>query len=462
MATVGRPNILFLFPDQHRWDYFEDDPGSPVRMPNMARLAERGTRFHQAIVNSPLCAPSRACLASGRSYRRTTVLNNSQDYPLDLPTFYQGLRTAGYRVGGVGKFDLHKNTPGWGLDGKRCLDEWGFTDGIDNEGKWDLIRNCADAPKGPYSRYLHNHDLMEAHLSDFIKRVHSENHENYGYTDPTPLPDKAYSDNWLTENGLAALREFPTDAPWFLQVNFTGPHEPNDITQRMHDLWQGVDFPNAYQNSQHDHDFHNRVRQNYAAILENIDRNCQRLIDAVASRGELENTLIVYSSDHGEMLGDHNLWGKTHPNQASIAVPLIVAGPGVGQGLRSNALVNLIDLAATFLDFGQAQQLPESDAISLRPSLEGTSAEHRNAVFSGMTLPPRAWQGTALGALQQDWDLVWDGRYKLVRHGDGKLLLFDLESDPQEESNLVEAVPTEADRLHSALLGELSRIGRDS
>ena len=451
MARSGRPNILFLIPDQHRWDFMESNPGMPVRMPSIERLAQRGVRFQQAIVNSPLCAPSRACLASGRHYHRTGVQDNLQDYPLDLSTFYQALRTSGYRGGGVGKFDLHKNTSDWGLDGKRCLDEWGFTDGVDNEGKWDMIWNCADSPKGPYSKYLHDRDLMQAHVADFGHRSHGEDHANYGYTTPSPLPEEAYSDNWLTENGLTALREFPEDAPWFLQVNFTGPHEPNDITARMHARWRDVEFPDAHQNTQHGPEFHNRVRQNYSAMLENIDRQCQQLIDAVAARGELDNTLIVYSSDHGEMLGDHDLWAKTHPHQASIAVPLIVAGPGVRQGVQSDALVNLIDLAATFLDYGDVGQMPDTDAISIRPTLQRTSPTHREFVFSGMTMPGGG----------QDWDLVWDGRYKLVLRRNGDPLLYDLQTDPREDINLAPAAPPELDRLQTVLKAELARIGAD-
>ena len=226
MATTGRPNILLLIPDQHRWDFMETTLGLPVRMPNLEELAARGIRFNQAIVNSPLCAPSRASLASTRNYHRTGVEDNFQDYPLDLPTFYQALRTAGYRTGGVGKFDLHKNTSDWGPDGKRCLDEWGFSDGVDNEGKWDMVWNCADEPKGPYSEYLHGRDLMAAHVADMETRAPgTDEHRNYGQTAPSPLPEEAYSDNWLTEHGLGTINGFPTDTPWFLQVNFTGPHE---------------------------------------------------------------------------------------------------------------------------------------------------------------------------------------------------------------------------------------------
>ena len=129
---MNKPNILFFFPDQHRFDFVGYNPDIPVRTPNLDHLADRGVTFTKAIVPSPVCAPSRACMASGKRYHRCGVPGNGVDYPLDQPTQYQALRDAGYRVAGVGKFDLSKNTLEWGLDGKRLIDDWGFTDGIDN------------------------------------------------------------------------------------------------------------------------------------------------------------------------------------------------------------------------------------------------------------------------------------------------------------------------------------------
>lgn len=119
-----RPNILFLFPDQHRFDYLGVNPDVPVRTPNIDALARRGIRFDKVVCSSPLGAPSRACLASGRRYHRCGVAGNECDYPLEHPTYYQHLRDAGYHVCGVGKFDLHKSTLDWELDGTRLISDW--------------------------------------------------------------------------------------------------------------------------------------------------------------------------------------------------------------------------------------------------------------------------------------------------------------------------------------------------
>src|SRR5689334_4571493 len=225
-APVQRPNILFVFPDQLRYDWTGLNRKLGVRTPNLNQLAARGVTFKQAIVASPLCAPSRACLASGREYERCGTPSNQTNFPRDIPTFYSLLRTSGYHVMGCGKFDLSKAENNQGLDGKRHLDEWGFSDGINNAGKHDAMHGAV-TPVDPYMAYLHHRHLAEIHVKDFAKR------KGYDKTFPTELPEDAYCDNWLARNALSLIDSVPTGKPWFLQVNFTGPHPPMDITRRM-------------------------------------------------------------------------------------------------------------------------------------------------------------------------------------------------------------------------------------
>jgi arylsulfatase len=459
MARSGRPNILFLFPDQHRWDWMEPNPDLPVKMPNVEMLAKRGIRFDQAVCNSPLCAPSRASLASVRRYHRCGVANNENNYPLEQPTFYQRLRDAGYRVAGVGKFDIHKMAHYWGIDGQHLLPEMGFTDGIDNEGKRDCVGTCAEEPLGPYSKYLHDNGLMQAHADDFNGRrgEHRDaefDGSQYVFTHPTPLPDEAYCDNWITERGQEVLRSLPDDQPWFLQVNFAGPHEPMDVTESMLARWQGVDFPQPHRNTQQAEEAHVRVRRNYAAMIENIDARIGDLLKTIEERGELDNTIVVYTSDHGDMLGDHDEWEKTSFYQPSVAVPLIIAGPGIRKGMTSAALVELVDLPATFMDYGETAALPDADGLSLRPLLEGTTDAHRPYVISGMTVTGEPGTYPLKRAI---WNLIWDGRYKLVRRHEEPDLLFDLEQDPWESRDVFDDHPGIAARLAEPLTAELAR-----
>ena len=426
-----RPNILFLFPDQHRHDWLGTNPELPVRTPNLDRLSERGARFTNTITPSPLCAPARACLAAGLEYDRCGVPLNRANYPLDQTTFYRRLRDAEYHVAGCGKFDLHKASPDWGLDGKGSLEAWGFSDGIDNAGKWDAVNSGGQTPKDPYMAYLHRQGLATAHLTDMSKRRGRKE-----ATFPTSLPEEAYCDNWVGNNALRLMERFPADRPWFLQVNFTGPHDPWDITEQMERGWRDADFPQPNESDQLTPQQHVAIRQNYAAMVENIDRWVGVYAEELKQRGELDNTLIVYSSDHGEMLGDHSLWAKGVPYQPSVGVPLIIAGPRVGRGIVSDALISLIDLTATFLAVADAPPLDGMDGQSLRPLLAGETRTHREYVKSGLG----------------DWRMVYDGRYKLIQgFRETSSALFDLQQDARENVNVADKAHDEVERLSGLL-----------
>jgi arylsulfatase A-like enzyme len=296
--------------------------------------------------------------------------------------------------------------------------------------------------------YLHRRGLAAMHIEDFRKRAGAN---NYTATEPTPLPEEAYCDNWIGANGLELLSGVPAGKPWFLQVNFTGPHSPLDITRRMERTVRQLEYPGPHDASLLSPEKHTAIRRNYAAMIENIDRWLGLYIAELRRRGELENTLIVYSSDHGEMLGDHDRWGKSVPFQPSVCVPLIVSGLGVAKGAVSDALVSNVDFASTFLEFAGAPRLRDSDSRSLVGLLESKATSHREFVRSGL----------------DRWRMVYDGRYKLVRGfelaqtgkkakqgpngGEPKLLLFDLKLDPQEASNLLRGAPNQVERLSKLL-----------
>jgi arylsulfatase A-like enzyme len=179
----SRPNILLFLPDQWRPDFLGFVGIHPVRTPNIDGLTRRGTVFTRATTPSPLCAPARACLAAGLSYRVSPVANNDHDFPLERPTIYSRLHDAGYQTGSVGKLDLHKATLDWGTDGRRSMDSWGFTHGLDSEGKLDAVRSYLEnnrEPAGPYMAFLAQRGLADTHVGDFGSR------DPWLDTDPTP------------------------------------------------------------------------------------------------------------------------------------------------------------------------------------------------------------------------------------------------------------------------------------
>lgn len=442
----ARHNILFFLPDQWRPDFLGFVGSQPVRTPHVDELARRGTVFTRATTPSPLCAPARACLAAGLSYRASPVANNSDDFPLDRPTLYSRLRDAGYQTGSVGKLDLHKATLRWGTDGQRSMDAWGFTHGRDSEGKLDAVRSYIESgrePQGPYMAFLAERGLADAHAADFGAR------DPWLGTDPTPLPADAYCDNWIGGSGIETIRSFDADRPWFLVVNFTGPHNPQDVTREMADWYADVQFPAATGNDDLNPEHLNQIRRNYAAMCENIDHWLGRLLEEIETRGESEETIVVFSSDHGEMLGDLNRWGKSVWYQHSIGIPLVVAGPSVARR-RRDELVQLQDLTPTFLGAAGAEPLPGADSCSLEPILAGAGHEH-------------SWDRTVAYSGLNEWEARWDGRWKLVLNHGAPVHFYDTAGDPEELVDLLAAgmltgsAAAARDRLlhHHALDGDL-------
>ncbi len=306
---MKRPNILLVLPDQHRGDWLEypqeilDQLGQSdlkLETPNLKKIMENGTAFLTAYSPCPTCAPARASLASGMRYRSCRVLDNNINYDPTLPTFYQILRDGGYQVGSVGKLDLNKADHVWSnqKQWEDTLKRLGFTHVIDSEGKGDGVTSYFfEHQPGPYLEALQKAGLAEVHCEDIIGRGNKDH--------PTKLPEEYYGDNWVAENGIRMLEDFQKDQPWFLQVNFPGPHNPWDVTEEMKKGYQDRVYPEPAgtpvkplpKNM-------NGVMQNYAAMIHNIDTQIGRFLEIIKERGELEKTIIEYSEDHGEMMGD--------------------------------------------------------------------------------------------------------------------------------------------------------------
>ena len=430
-----QPNILFLFSDQHRGDWMPYDPeykkaqgveDLELNMPVIRALMDQGTAFTQAISPAPVCAPARACLAAGKRYRSCRVFWNTANYDAALPSFYNKLHNAGYYVCGTGKFDLNKADLEWGDGYHKLLQDMGFDAATDSEGKMDTIWAAGLDNPGPYGRMLQEHGWLEAHKEDMLNRGNSDK--------VTPLPDDMYADNWVGEKSKQMLAGLSKDQPWFMQVNFSGPHDPWDVTQKMKDSVKDRTFPMAA-----DCPFeeaNQKVRQNYAAMIENIDRLCGEIIDVVRQRGELENTVIVYAADHGEMMGDHGLYGKSKPGHGSIHIPMVISAPAFGAacGKTVTAPVELQDLANTFLDYAGLEHTDNRDSQSLRPILEGKTERVRDLVVSELMVP-RA------GGKINSFAVIFDGKWKVIIRPNGAEQLYDIENDPFEMNDLAAEHP---------------------
>ncbi len=440
------PNVLFLFPDQWRWDWLgcvTSPYGKvPVRTPHIDALAARGAQFTQCRTNSPLCAPARACLATGMRYDRCGVPDNRVDLDPARPNVFKMLREQGYRVAVTGKPDLRKHGQWKGLDGwTQHIGRLGFTQACHQAGKHDAVHSGKDRPQDAYMAHLHRAGHVAAHVADYRRRGELLRGEGKVIdASPTPLPREHYTDDFCGQAAQAFLDRWAAPGngeaePWFLWVNFPGPHEPFDPPAELLSRYADVTFPppipGAGQMGPQDDQ---ALRRAYAAMIEGIDEWVGRLIAAVDRRGELERTVIVFASDHGEMLGDHGRWYKCLPYEGSVHVPLILAGPGVPAGQVRHDPVELIDISATLL---QCVGLDTPAAWDARPLLGDG--------------PKRTVQVSGLGR----WRLICDGRHKLVTCDGVPSELFDLHADPAERHNILSGAPAVAADLAVRLSQEL-------
>ncbi len=455
--AIRRPNILLLISDQHRYDWVGRNPDIPVPTPHLDALAARGADFTRAIVPSPVCGPSRSCLASGMEYENCTVAWNRDEYNAALrPTFYKHLHDSGYHTMACGKIDLHKGPAGRRPDGKLHMEEWGFSDML-------ITGSKGGGDSEPYGFWLDSLDppLKAIHNADIQARGEPRHVNWWGMTNPTPIGDHAYKDNYTARTGMELLDGVPDGSPWFLIVNFNGPHPPMDITERMEREYRGPDrviedFPQPYNYrgisrggrllappSPFTPEHHVRIRQNYAAMIENIDRWIGLYEERLEERGELDDTIVIYTSDHGEMLGDHDYWGKGLPHEASWRVPMVMAGPGIAAGTRSDALVTNMDLAATSLDYAETAVPEEMQSRSLRPLLDAGAGEHREHIRSALKTGKAA---------SGRFRVVQDHRYKLVDGFLEEKELYEVEADPWEDENIAAAKPDVVARLERLLV----------
>ena len=409
-AGSARPNVLLLMPDQGRWDW-DGAHEAALHMPHLAALRASGTSFpHGATVPSPLCAPSRASMASLREYDEAGVPDNHlNDYPADeVPTYFSLLKAAGYHTMAAGKDDLTKHSRlGWHLgksvdDASKTYlaDQLGFSDSRRYLGKIDVVSKYPE-PTDPFGYYLKSkHVTLGNGTTVNAFDAHAACLGVAG-TDPklckdaSAYPQELYEDDWTAAQAVELLKRAPADKPWFLWVSFPGPHDPFDVTGKMTTGVVGRSWPSSVDptkkeaaTTQGGSPSHKLSRANYAAEVENLDRLFGVVLDAAKARGHTTqtDTVVCVFSDHGDMLYDHNEVGKEKPWQGSLNVPLVCAGPGIREGAKLNVPVASIDVGATALDFAGADKVAGMTALSFRGLLEGADPEERNrtVLLSGL------------------------------------------------------------------------------
>lgn len=450
MAQPHRPpNILFIMDDQHRFDYLNCAGAGFVRTPNLDRLAAGGVRFTHCCTNSPVCAPARIGLATGFHPDRLGALDNQAYLPARLPTYYQRLRDHGYRVGCVGKLDLAKPDPYNGRWGDRpSVFRWGFTHPEECEGKMHAA--SSSTPIGPYTHYLQEQGLLADFRADYQAR--RAQGWTVGAAHDSVLPTAAYEDVYVGRRAAEWIQEIPDDFPWHLFVSFVGPHDPFDPPAEYADRYRSAEMPPPIAGPADDKPGWIRERQidaeveaiaqtrrQYCALVELIDDQVGRILEALAQRDQLDNTIVIFASDHGEMLGDHGLYQKSVMYEAALRVPLIVAGPGIEGGGVADTLVELIDLNPTICQLAGLPVLSDLDAHSFAPLLRGETDTHRVDVVSTLN----------------NVRCIRTQRHKLIQNVNQGVELYDLAADPEELYNIAADEPKLADNLARRLRDRL-------
>lgn len=442
-------NVLLITTDQHRWDWLGCHGTPGVETPHLDRLAAGGLRFTHHVTNSTVCAPARIGLATGLLPTRLEVLSNGDTLPDDVATYYQALRDHGYRVGCVGKLDLNKPEQFNGRRGDRPdLYKWGFTHPVEIEGKMHAGGMFGKRPFGPYGFWLQEQGLWDGFAADYDARMEEIINAKYGhvaeandawYRDSV-LSTDAFADTYIGQRAIQWLTDVPDEYPWHLFVSFVGPHDPFDPPAEWADRFRSADLPEPVssdvadkpervgtQQYPHSPEQIMTARRQYTASLALIDHQVGEILAALDASGQRDDTLVIFTADHGEMLGDHGLFQKSVPYEPAMRIPLIVNGPGVAPGV-TDALTELVDVTATIVDYAGAAS-SESDGRSLRPILEDPTATIREWVTCG-EWPYRA---------------IRNDRWKYVHNMTGPSTdrsvheLYDLDSDPTETHNVIDA-----------------------
>lgn len=439
------PNLLFIMADQFRWDFLGSQGAQFIHTPNLDKIARRGVRFTQCTTNCPICAPARIGLATGLQPSRLGALDNQSFLPHSSPTYYQRLRDHGYRVGCVGKLDLAKPDSYNGRYGDRpCVYGWGFTHPEEVEGK--MHAGMYPTPRGPYGFWLEEKGLYQRFYQDYQERaangwVRNASHDSV-------LPTEAFADIYIGKRAAEWLSQVPDDFPWHFFVSFAGPHDPFDPPTEYADRYRNTPMPPAIhdalmgkpaytqrRNLALSYEEVNITRRQYCAAIEAIDDTIGWMLEALVERGMLENTVIIFSSDHGEMLGDHGMYTKSVPYEGALRIPLLIAAPDIEGDRISDAPVELIDINPTLCEFAGLPPQPDIDASSLLPLLKDQVSTTRTETVSAF----------------RSFRCLRTPKVKYIQNYNDIDELYDLEADPDELNNIAAEHPELIHRLSRRL-----------
>jgi arylsulfatase A-like enzyme len=431
---LARPNLLFILTEQQQAQTTE--PGSQCQMPALNRLAAQGIRFTRAYTVNAICSPARASLFTGALPTTHgmvdcthTVEPYRAEFDSSLETWSQRLQALGYRTGFFGK---------WHVERTNRLENFGWDEyELTGSPQFTQYRRGLGLPDKPADFSL-QHWVRHKGYRDFLL---------YGAYDE---PAEGTSEHYLVSRGMDFISRAAGDgAPWCVCLSVTAVHDPYLVPTQY---YRRYDPDSITKPANHDDDLaarpgiYRRMRsvwrdmtwRNYAeatacyyGFCSLVDDQVDRILCYLEETGQAENTIIIYCTDHGEMMGAHGLMHKgVFPFEEGYRIPLIVHWPGhIPAGTTCERLVNTHDLAPTIVDMVGAEPLPRSEGRSLAPLLQGRT--------------PEGWVDEAYAEFQGQrfaWTqrIVWEPRFKYVFNGFDYDELYDLEADPHEMNNLAQ------------------------
>jgi arylsulfatase A-like enzyme len=447
---MPQPNILVFFTDQQRADTIHALGNAVIRTPNLDRLCAEGTAFTSAFSPSPVCVPARCALHYGLYPQRTRCYENGSPMPEDeRPSFMQALTQAGYRTHGLGK--CHFTPDRHALRGfqSRELQE-------------EMVDNPAD---DDYHRFLHAQGF--GHICD----PHGIRGEMYYTPQPAQMPAHLHPTHWIGDRAKAFIAAQTPQQPWMLFCSFVHPHPPFAPPNPWHKLYRAPLMPlphippdsealytmvnrrqnrYKYRDQGFDQNLVRSIKAYYYAIISFIDYQVGRVLETLEQSGALDNTLILFTSDHGELLGDYRCFGKRSMHNACARVPMLARLPGhFAAGQICPDPVNLVDVMPTIL---AAADIPHPAT--------GLDGENLAAVAAGQSAREYVYSqdNDKQNAIYTIFGRRWKYAYSAA---DNQEFLFDRQQDPLESRNFAGMMlrATEQRQMRETLISYLHSAG---
>ncbi len=462
------PNLVVICSDHHRASASGCYGNPVVRTPSLDRLASQGVQFNRCFSQNPVCAPARGSLLTGCNCHRTGMLKNGTSLPPSLPTLASLWKANGARTAAVGKLHLTPQQEGppqapyYGFDRVLSVEDnsvgpyldWALANFPEHEGY--LLGTLFNIPTNPEfwkGRRDVRPDILPSREKHVLPRQISDTC-NWGFGHDSPLPEAAHKNTWITDRALEIVNGHSADQPLCLWVGYVDPHNPFDPPgrfQRMYDP-DSVDAPVYRPGEESGWTPHHKALHRYTGrftprdwrvlralfygSVTFLDEQIGRLLAGVESRLDLSNTIVLYTCDHGDLLGDHHIIGKNcYHYDGAIRVPLLARWDGRWKaGLKTDAFVEQPDILPTLLQAaGLASAGAQPDGIPFTGVLDGTSPEGERdhafvESFSGApedrTPAPANWARTIRTAR-------WRATFYPGLIGE----LYDLAADPDETVN---------------------------